>query len=269
MTRIWSNAQAATVRVSPPARAGGEEERSDEGEGLSSSETTGPPPVGSADSTPPAPAGGAVETRQVAAWAFDQILVMLHPFMPFITEELWHSLGQRPYDLIVAQWPAPEATRDPAAATQIDGIVAIVSEVRTLRSELNIPWSVALVPTVIGGDAAMIERFSNNAATLSRMGKLAAPVAADAVPAGSAQIVVDGVTIAFPLDGAIDLDAERARLAKAIAVAEKDRDGLAARLNNPAFAERAKPEAVAKAREDHDARAAEAERLAAALSRLG
>ena len=83
------------------------------------------------------------------------------------------------------------------------------------------------------------------------------------------QIVVDGVTIAFPLGDAIDLDAEKARLAKAIAVAEKDRDGLAARLGNPAFAERAKSEAVEKARADHDARAAEAERLSAALARLG
>ena len=95
------------------------------------------------------------------------------------------------------------------------------------------------------------------------------PTTAETVPSGSAQIVVDGVTIAFPLGDAIDLDAEKARLAKAIAVAEKDRDGLAARLGNPAFAERAKPEAVAKAREDHDARAAEAERLSAALGRLG
>ncbi len=209
------------------------------------------------------------ETRAVAAWAFDQILVMLHPFMPFITEELWHSMGERPYELIVAKWPAPEAGRDSAAAKQIDGVIAIVSEVRAMRAELTIPWIVMLVPTVIGGDVAMIERFNANAATLSRMGKLATPVAADAVPSGSAQIVIDGVTIAFPLEGAIDLDAERSRLAKAIAVAEKDRDGLAARLNNPAFAERAKPEAVAKAREDHDARAAEAERLGAALARLG
>jgi valyl-tRNA synthetase len=209
------------------------------------------------------------ETRAVAAWAFDQILVMLHPFMPFITEELWHSMGTRPYDLIVAKWPAPEASRDATAARQIDGIVAIVSEVRALRAELNIPWSVALVPTVIGGDAAMLDRFTANAATLSRMAKLAAPVSADAVAAGSAQIVVDGVTIAFPLGDAIDLGAEKARLAKAIAAAEKDRDGLAGRLANPAFAERAKPEAVAKAREDHDARAAEAERLGAALARLG
>ncbi len=209
------------------------------------------------------------ETRTVAAWAFDQILVMLHPFMPFITEELWHSMGERPYDLIVAKWPSPEATGDVPAARQIEAVVAIITEVRAMRAELNIPWSVVLVPTVIGGDAATLERFEINAATLARMGKLAAPVAADSVPPGAAQIVIHGTTIAFPLEGAIDLDAEKARLSKAIAAAEKDRDGLAARLNNPAFAERAKPEAVAKAREDHDARAAEAERLGAALARLG
>ena len=101
------------------------------------------------------------------------------------------------------------------------------------------------------------------------MAKLDPPVAADAVPPRSAQIVVEGVTIAFPLGDAIDLDAERARLSKAIAAAEKDRDGLAARLGNPAFTERAKPEAVEKARADHADRAAEAERLAAALARLG
>jgi len=209
------------------------------------------------------------ETRMVAAWAFDQILVMLHPFMPFITEELWHSMGDRPYDLIVARWPAPAAARDEAAAVRIDGLVEIVSEIRAMRAELNIPWSVTLVPNVIGGDLAMLERLAANSATLARMGKLALPVAAASVPPGAAQIVVGGVTIAFPLGDAIDLGSEKARLAKAIAAAIKDRDGLAARLANPAFAERAKPEAVAKAREDHDARAAEAERLEAALGRLG
>ncbi|MDQ3144139.1 MAG: valine--tRNA ligase, partial [Pseudomonadota bacterium] len=209
------------------------------------------------------------ETRVVAAWAFDQILVMLHPFMPFITEELWHSMGARPYDLIVANWPVPEAKADAAASDQINSIVSIVSEVRAMRAELNIPWSVTLVPRVIGGETAMIDRFNKNSATLSRMGKLAPAVAADAVPPGSAQIVVEGVTIAFPLDGATDLDAERSRLSKAFAAAEKDRDSLKSRLANPAFAERAKPEAVEKARADHDARAAEAERLAAALARLG
>jgi valyl-tRNA synthetase len=114
----------------------------------------------------------------------------------------------------------------------------------------------------------MMERLANSA-ILSRMAKLGAPVSADSVPAGSAQIVVEGVTIAFPLAGAIDLDAEKSRLTKAAEAAEKERDSLAARLANPAFAERAKPEAVEKARADHEAKAAEADRLRAALDRLG
>lgn len=101
------------------------------------------------------------------------------------------------------------------------------------------------------------------------MVRLGAPVTADAVPSGSAQIVVEGITIGFPLGGAIDLDAEKARLSKAAEAAEKERDGRAARLANPAFAERAKPEAVEKARADHEAKAAQAERLRAALERLG
>jgi valyl-tRNA synthetase len=209
------------------------------------------------------------ETRAVAAWAFDQILVMLHPFMPFVTEELWHSMGERPYDLIVAKWPKPEAERDPNAAREIGGLVEVIEQVRAMRAELNVPWSANLVPHVIGGDPGMLERLSSNAAMLTRMAKLDGAKAADAVPQGSAQIVVGDVTVAFPLEGAIDLDAERSRLSKAVAAAEKDRDSLAARLANPAFAERAKPEAVEKARSDHDARAAEAERLSAALARLG
>jgi valyl-tRNA synthetase len=209
------------------------------------------------------------ETSSVAAWAFDQILVMLHPFMPFVTEELWHSMGERPYDLIVAKWPEPNAKRDAHAAREIGGLVEVIDQVRAMRAELNIPWSASLVPHVIGGEATMVELLGANAATIARMAKVGAPVSSESVPSSAAQIVVGGVTIAFPLEGAIDLDAERARLSKAVAAAEKDRDSLAARLHNPAFTERAKPEAVEKARADHDAKAGEAERLRAALDRLG
>jgi len=200
---------------------------------------------------------------------------MLHPFMPFITEELWHSMGERPYDLIVAKWPKPEAEVDHEAVNRVTSLVAVIAGVRAMRAELNIPWTAKLVPYLIRPSAplehvgkllGLMALFQPH---LQRMAKLAPPVEAEDVPALSAQLVVNGVTIAFPLGDAIDLDAERMRLSKAIAVAEKDRDGLAARLGNPAFAERAKLEAVAKAREDHDARAAEAERLGAALARLG
>ena len=193
---------------------------------------------------------------------------MLHPFMPFVTEELWHAMGDRPYDLILAKWPDPEAQVDSDAGKEIGALVEVIDAVRAMRAELNIPWTATLEPHVIG-DLDLVQRLAVNQATLARMAKVAAPISAEGAPENSAQILAGGATIAFPLEGAIDLDAERSRLRKAVETATKDRDSLAARLANPAFAERAKPEAVEKARADHDARAAEAERLAAALARLG
>jgi valyl-tRNA synthetase len=206
------------------------------------------------------------ETKAVAAWAFDQILVMLHPLMPFITEELWHAMGTRPYDLIVAKWPEPAAAVDARAKDEIDWLIDFVSEARTMRAELNVPWSATLEPLAIGGS---VDRLDGQTAILARLAKLGPARTAEAPPPGSAQIVVHGQTYAFPLADHIDLDAELARLTKSAEAAEKERDQLAQRLANPNFTERAKPEAVDKARADHEAKSAEADRLRAALERLG
>jgi valyl-tRNA synthetase len=119
------------------------------------------------------------------------------------------------------------------------------------------------------GDPEGVSLLEKDAPTLARMAKIDAPRFADQIPPGSAQIVVRETTIAFPLGEAIDLEAEQVRLSKAAEAAEKERDSLAQRLANPNFTERAKPEAVEKARADHDAKAAEAGRLRAALERLG
>jgi valyl-tRNA synthetase len=208
------------------------------------------------------------ETKTVAAWAFDQILVMLHPLMPFITEELWHAMGERPYDLIVAKWPEPEAQPDPSAKRKIEWLIELVSEARAMRAELNVPWSATLEPLVIGGGDT-VERINAEVATISRMAKLGEAQPAETAPEGSAQILVRGQVIAFPLAGHIDLDAEKARLSKAAEAAEKERDNLAGRLSNTNFVEKAKPEAVEKARSDHAEKSAEAERYRAALERLG
>jgi valyl-tRNA synthetase len=206
------------------------------------------------------------ETKAVAAWAFDQILVMLHPLMPFITEELWNAMGERPYELIVAKWPEPQAQTNKRAKSDVDWLIDFISEARAMRTELNVPWSATLEPIAIGGS---VDQLNGQTSTLARMAKLGPARAADAPPAGSAQIVVRGQTYAFPLAEHIDLAAEKVRLSKSAEAAEKERDGLAARLSNPNFTERAKPEAVEKARSDHEAKVAEAERLRAALDRLG
>ncbi|MEO7563640.1 MAG: class I tRNA ligase family protein, partial [Sphingomicrobium sp.] len=209
------------------------------------------------------------ETIGVAAWAFDQIIVMLHPFMPFVTEELWHSMGERPYDLIVAKWPAPKANLDPKAKAEIEWLIRLVGEIRSARTELNVPPGAKL--NLFAGDAddALADRLDRQHGTLSRLARLESIQLSGFTGGGAAQVVVDEATYALPLEGVIDLDAERARLAKAAEAAEKDRDSLAARLANPAFTERAAPQAVEKSRADHYARAAEAERFRAALERLG
>jgi valyl-tRNA synthetase len=209
------------------------------------------------------------ETRGVAAWVLDQILIMLHPFMPFVTEELWHALGDRPYDLIHAKWPMADAHAiDPEAQKEVNWLIRLVSEIRSARTELNVPPGAKTQLVPAGNDVAIAEKLARNLPALQRLARVS-EVAHDGATGAAAQVVVDGVTFALPLEGVIDLAAERARLIKAAEAAEKERDSLAARLANPSFVERAKPEAVEKARTDHADKAAEAERLRAAMARLG
>jgi valyl-tRNA synthetase len=209
------------------------------------------------------------ETKAVAGWVLDQILVMLHPFMPFITEELWHAMGPRNCDLIHARWPAPAADVDAEAVAEINWLIRLVGEVRTAKNELGIAPGARLNAFVRDASAKTMERLSSQTASVARLARLDS-VSTEAAPEGGAlQIVVDEATFVVPLEGVIDLAAERARITKAIEAVTKEVKSLESRLNNPAFAEKAKPEAVAKARADHAEKAAEAGKLAAALARLG
>lgn len=210
-----------------------------------------------------ADAAVAAETRAVAGWALDQILVMLHPVMPFVTEELWHRLGERDYDLILAEWVRTDDA--PADDGEIDWLIGLVSAIRSARTEVNVPPGAKLGYSVAGADAATTARLSRNAAALAFLARVSeAPAGAG----GALQVVHAGATYSVALGDAVDLAAEQARLEKNALAAEKDRDGLAARLASPGFVERAKPEAVEKARADLAARTAEAERIRAALARL-
>ena len=242
------------------------------------------------------------ETRAVASWVFDQILVMLHPFMPFLTEELWHAMGKRPYDLIVARWPEPKVPIDNEAKADLVWLIELVTQIRSVRTEMNVPPSAKTelwleaprelqkpsleVATIV--PETTIRRLRELGTPLARLARCTIVQVLRTGQAfhletgttldrtlhsvdvnGAVSLIVQGDSYLLPLKDVIDLGAERARLEKAVAAAEKERDALGARLANPAFAERAKPEAVAKARADHEVRAAEAERLRAALARLG
>jgi valyl-tRNA synthetase len=208
----------------------------------------------------------AAETRAVAGWALDQILVMLHPVMPFLTEELWHQLAVRD-DLILAEWvKTDQLPEDAAASADIDWLISLISEVRSARTEVNVPPSAKLAYAVDGASPATLARLTANAAAIERLARI---LPGDVAPGGRLQVVHFEATILIPIGDVVDLAAEKSRLDKAMTAAIKERDALAGRLGNPGFTEKAKPEAVEKAREDHAARSAEAERLEAALSRLG
>jgi valyl-tRNA synthetase len=248
------------------------------------------------------------ESKLVAGWVIDQILVMLHPFMPFITEELWHAMADpaqpRAYDVIHAKWPEPRAAVDADASADIRWLIRLISELRAAKAEINISpaarTDVLVLTTVRAGyDPAspppvpqdLIAKIRRNRLALHRLARLDKATfintgtrinlaTGDDIGRTNStgqqnntslgpQIVVDDVTYILPVEGVIDKDAERARITKAIEAAKKEVTSLSGRLSNAAFVEKAKPEAVEKARADMAEKAAEAERLTAALARLG
>ncbi|MWV27302.1 valine--tRNA ligase [Aurantiacibacter rhizosphaerae] len=209
------------------------------------------------------------ETREVAGWALDQIMVMLHPFMPFVTEELWHAQGTRKYDLIHAKWPEPRAEVSKDATDAIDWVIALTTATRGARNELGISPGEKL-PAFIANPSALAQSvIDRSSAAIERLARLS-PITVGEAPDGAAMQVGTGSDVfVVPLEGVIDIEAERARLQKALAAAQKEAKSLEGRLGNANFVDRAKPEAVEKARADLTHHTAEAERLTAALERLG
>ena len=209
------------------------------------------------------------ETKAVAGWVLDQILVMLHPFMPFVTEELWASMGERESELIVARWPEPDAAVDAAAKAEVEWLIMLVGNLRGAKAELGIAPGAKLEAWLAQPSATTRDTIAANGGAIDRLARLSA-IHFESAPAGAAmQIGAGDASFVIPLEGVIDIAAEKARLAKALETSTREARSLEGRLNNPAFVAKAKPEAVEKARADHAVHAAEAERLAAALARLG
>jgi valyl-tRNA synthetase len=209
------------------------------------------------------------ETRACAAWAFEQILHLLHPFMPFITEELWGKTATRPHMLIDAQWPVYPDLVDPYAMVEMQIVIRLISEIRSVRVEMNVPASSKIPAIVVGAKDDMRLALSKWNPEIMRLARLSSMVFEDVVPASSAQIALDEATVALPLEGMIDFAAERARLGKELEKIAKDMAGIDGRLNNPAFVAKAPEEVLVESRE----RKAELEVMKAkvgeALKRLG
>jgi valyl-tRNA synthetase len=211
------------------------------------------------------------ETRATAAFVLDQIYALLHPFMPFITEELWAIKGaegpKRETLLALAGWPSLDGLEDAAAENEIGWVVDLVSEIRSLRAEMALTSETELV--LIGADAALQARAQRWDETLRKLARLSRIDFADVAPAASAQILVRGGVAAMPLEGVIDLGAEKARLAKEIAKCDGEAKKLDAKLANPGFLAKAEEEVIDEHRERLDETRARIDKLGAALARLG
>jgi valyl-tRNA synthetase len=212
------------------------------------------------------------ETRATAAWALDQILLMLHPIMPFLTEELWKDGVEGPARtsmLVSAQWPTYSADLgDAAADAEIDWIIRLVSEVRSVRAQMNVPAG-AKIPLVLrGASPETVDRIARNKDMIERLARLDSIKASDETPAGAIQSVLDEATLFLPLADVIDIDAERARLAKEIGRIEGEIKKIDGKLGNEKFLSKA-PEAVIEEQRERrtDAEQTRA-KLADALGRL-
>jgi valyl-tRNA synthetase len=214
-----------------------------------------------------------LETRRTAAWVLDQILIMLHPFMPFITEELWARTGEyghkRSGMLITEAWPKlSEKLIDPTAEAEINWMIDLIAETRSTRSQLNVPAGAKIPLLLIGADRdgeARLERYQE---LIDRMARLEYSTSAKDAPKGSVTFVLAGATVALPLEGVVDLPAETARLTKEIAKLEAEVKKMDQRLGNADYVARAPEEIVEELRERREEEAASAEKLKAALKQI-
>ncbi|WP_417680002.1 valine--tRNA ligase [Roseibium sp.] len=211
------------------------------------------------------------ETRATAAWALDEVLKVLHPFMPFLTEELWERLGETGVKaeglLMQANWPSA-TLEDEAAAGEINWLVGLISEIRSVRAEMNVPAGAKVPVVIVGAGEETKARIASHEAAILRLARAESVALADTAPAGAAQIIVGEATVCLPLAGVIDLDAERGRLGKEADKLRGEISRIEKKLGNPKFVEKAPEEVVDGEREKMAEFAERLEKVQVALTRL-
>jgi len=209
------------------------------------------------------------ETRATAAWVRDTILTLLHPIMPFVTEELWRASesAARPNLLIAQSWP-DFSFHDADASGDVNWLVDLVTQIRSVRSEMNIPPSARFPVTLVGAGAETRRRLAEQEAAIRQLGRVDDIVEADTAPSGSAQVVVGEAIVCLPLAGLIDLDTERQRLRKEMSRIDSDIARVDGKLANPKFVSRAPEEVVEAEREKREEAVARRAKVEEALGRI-
>ncbi len=208
------------------------------------------------------------ETRATYAWALDQCLILLHPIMPFITEELWQQKA-RPKMLVHADWPTygPELV-DTAADRDVNWTIRLIESIRSARAQMHVPAGAHIPCVVKGFDADAKAVYDTNKALIHRFARLESLSEVDDFPKGTVALAVSGGSFGLPLADVIDVAEEKARLEKTLGKLAKELGGLRGRLNNPKFVESAPEDVIAETRANLAAREEEEAKLNVALERL-
>jgi len=207
------------------------------------------------------------EAQACAAYVLDRIYALLHPFMPFMTEELYALTGERNTLLCHAEWPVAES-EDTAAADEINWLIELVGQVRSVRAEMNIKPSDILKLQIVDANDQTKSRVETHSSAISTLARVEAPELIDATPKAAAQIVVGEATYCLPLEGVIDFDEERARLDKELKKLGGEIKRLEGKLGNAKFVANAPAEVVEEEREKLADYQAQMERVEIALSRV-
>jgi valyl-tRNA synthetase len=210
------------------------------------------------------------ETRKTMAWVLDQCMIMLHPIMPFITEELWATTGTRAKPMVHTDWPTyGEELIDADAMREMNWVTGLIDDIRSARAQMHVPAGLKVDLLLVGLDDTAKAAFAANEALIFRLARIESATEAAEVPKGAITVAAEGATFAIPLEGLIDVAEEKARLTKSMEKLAKDMGGLRGRLNNPKFVESAKPEVVEETREKLALGDEEIAKIQAALTRLG
>ncbi|MEL7300311.1 MAG: valine--tRNA ligase [Pseudomonadota bacterium] len=210
----------------------------------------------------------AQETREVMTWVLEQCCILLHPIMPFITEELW---AQTPRErmLAVTEWPTYGTDIvDKSADQEINWVITLIENIRSARAQMNVPASARIPLVAVDMDAAGAAALAAQWPLIERLARVEGPENTGEMPKGALVISAPGCTLGLPVADLIDVDAERARLTKSVGKLDKEIKGLEGRVNNPKFVASAPDDVVEEARANLAARKEERDTLSAAVERL-
>ncbi|MGB0490890.1 MAG: valine--tRNA ligase [Paracoccaceae bacterium] len=209
------------------------------------------------------------ETRQTMGWVIDHCLILLHPIMPFITEELWETLSKRNEMLVHCDWPEYDsALIDHAADLEMNWVVNLIESIRSARAQLRVPAGLKIPMIFVEMDSEAKQAWENNSEMIQKLARITELTSADEIPKGSIAISAKGASFALPLEGIIDVEEEKKRLSKSLDKLQKEISALKGRLQNSKFIESAPEEVILETKENLVLREEEEAKLSSAASQL-